>query len=95
MLAPPVVVLRADIMQRLVLDAVADFLRQSTFASERFPGAPQISIGDNRDDATITLSPDKAVKGVVANRYGRVLRRGPKREPVWRAAGCSSSLTSR
>lgn len=43
------VVLGADIVQGIILDAVADFLRHPGLARERLPCATEVAIGDDGD----------------------------------------------
>jgi hypothetical protein len=44
-------------MERMVLDAVADFLQDAGLAGERLPPAAQIALGRDRNDAATSLPP--------------------------------------
>src|SRR5215471_1313196 len=49
-------------MERMVLDAVADFLGDAGFACEGFPGPPKVAIGYDGNNAALPLAPHEAVE---------------------------------
>src|SRR5579871_1690775 len=71
---PAVVAFRAHILQRMVLDAISDFLRHASLTSEGFPSPTEIAISDDRNDAAITLPPHKAVERAMADGSLGILR---------------------
>src|SRR5215472_6218383 len=63
----PTVIALGDVHPRVVLDAVPNLFWHPSLAGERLPGPAEIAIGDDRDDAEITLPPPKPVERTVAD----------------------------
>src|SRR5262245_41546081 len=57
----------------MVLNAITNLLRYSRFPGERFPGSPEISIRDDRNDVSLSLPPHEGVERSVADGLCRVL----------------------
>ena len=58
---PAVVVLGADVLQGVVLEAIADLLQYAGFAGGRFEGSAEISVCSIRDYAAVSLTLDEAI----------------------------------
>src|SRR3546814_20988061 len=52
----------SDVLERMILHAITDFLGYARLARERLPGAAQITIGDDRDDLALPLAPHEAIE---------------------------------
>src|SRR5260370_1201160 len=75
---PAVVALRADVLERVVLQPVANFLREAGLSRERLPGAAQVPVGHDWDDLAVALTRHEWVERAVADGLGWVGCRGEK-----------------
>lgn len=64
---PAIIVFRTDVLQRVVLQAVADVLRNACLTGQCLEGATEISVRRVRDHATVSLAPHETVERAVAD----------------------------
>jgi len=65
---PAVVIFRAHVLKRVVLDTIPNFLRYTGLASERFPSAPHVTVCHERDCVALTLAPREGIERLVLHR---------------------------
>ena len=76
-IVPAVIVLRSDILQRVVLQAVADFLRDPGLASQGHERPAKVAVRRVGDHARVQLAPDEALERLVAYTLASVFGESP------------------
>lgn len=71
---PAIIALRTDILERGVLQPVANFLRHASLSSQRLPGSAQIPVGHDGDHLAFALTLHERVKRAMADGLGWVSR---------------------
>ena len=69
---PAIIALGADVLERMVLQAIADFFGEARFARQGLERPAQVAISGVRDHASLSLSPDKAVERSMRDGSGGV-----------------------
>lgn len=73
---PMIVVLGAHILQRMVLEAVADLLGNAGFAGQGLERPPEVAVRRAGDPAAVPLTPDEAIERAVAYRPRHLWQKG-------------------
>src|SRR3546814_19978401 len=67
-IVPTIVVLRTHILQCVILDAIADFLRTTRLSCQRLPSSAKVAVRNDRNYVAIPLPPPETIAGHMADR---------------------------
>lgn len=72
---PAIIVLGVNVLERMILQTISNFLGHTGLAGQRFEGSPEVPVSCIGNHATISRPPNEAIERTVALGLGWVLRK--------------------